>query len=129
MNTINLSWGTISFTVGADSANIVGVAGPFFPRLLIPLKLHFYELKAHELTFQSISAQLCTMEGATIAEATVKPFVYTVRASFPAQHQLEFTIPHVTLDRLEALRGTQSTFNLRLDIQVSHHGEWICQDH
>jgi hypothetical protein len=76
MNAIYLSWGTISLSIGADSANVFGTSGPYFQRLLVPVKLHFYELTGHEVIFQSISAQLCTIEGATIAEAVNKPFVY-----------------------------------------------------
>jgi hypothetical protein len=119
MSTFQLSWGTILFAITVDVPNMRGVGGPEFPRLIVPTNLHFSALTGHELNYTAASAQLALQDGTTIAEATTKPFVYTVRNSYPANHQFEFVFDHYRLEKLESLRGSQPFLRLRLDVQTT----------
>jgi hypothetical protein len=118
MSTFQLSWGTILFAITVDVPSIHGIGGPAFPRLLVPINLHFSALDGHELSYEAASAQLALADGTTIAEAATKPFIYTVRNSFPARHQFEFAFDHFRLEKLESLRNAQPFLRLRLDIQT-----------
>jgi hypothetical protein len=120
MSTFQLVWGGNNLVdITVDIANIRGVGGPVFPRLVVPLKLHFNAWDRYQLIFRDASAQLATQDGKIIADAAPRVFSQVVTMSFGTHHQLEFQLDHYRIESIETQRGSQSFLPLQLHFQTS----------
>ena len=128
MTEIRLLWGGTSLLeIVIDVANIRGVGGPAFPRLLVPLKLNFSKWEGYRLVYQALSVQLATKDGRVIADAAPQAFAHRVEMSFPTYHQLEFSLDHHRLETIESERGANSLF-LQLTVQSAVTAVYVGDD-